>query len=103
MTGSVPGPDRADAAGHLLDPAARRAGLRKAIQRLKSRTGFKSVWPRGDEKMPEYYEVIVRDNLDRTIAIFDLRQCYLQRAPLKGIKKALTKAIRPQRKKRAKR
>lgn len=31
------------------------------------------------------------------IAIFDLRDCYRKRSPLKGIKKALSKAIQPKR------
>lgn len=33
------------------------------------------------------------------LATFDLRDCYRKRAPLKGIKKAMTKAIQPKRKK----
>jgi hypothetical protein len=37
---------------------------------------------------------------DIVLAIFDLRDCYRKRAPLKGVTKALRKAIAPKRKRR---
>lgn len=36
---------------------------------------------------------------DELIAIFDLRDCYRKRAPLKGITKAVRKAVQPRKKK----
>lgn len=36
----------------------------------------------------------------QTVAVFDLRDCYRKRAPLKGITKKLRKAIQPKRSKK---
>lgn len=40
-------------------------------------------------------------NPGQAVAIFDLRDCYRKRQPLKGITKAVRKAIQPNRKKKS--
>lgn len=48
-----------------------------------------------------WWEVLVfaTDPLDHVIAVFDIRDCVRKRAPLKGITKAIRKAIAPKGKK----
>lgn len=36
----------------------------------------------------------------KTIALFDLRDCYRKRAPLKGIQKTMRKAVQPKKKRK---
>jgi len=45
--------------------------------------------------------VVAYEQTGRITAIFDLRDCYKKRAPLKGITKAVRRAVQPRRKKHA--
>lgn len=52
------------------------------------------------EVHPTTVKVMASDVVGNRVAIFDLRDCIKLRAPLKGIKKALNRAIAPRRKRK---
>lgn len=77
------------------------ASQREAIALLKKNTTKKCYVFVEPQDNAESYIVKVLDNYTyEVIAEFDLRDCYKLRAPLKGFKKAISKAIRPRRKKK---
>lgn len=69
------------------------AAQREACRLLKSGDAHRYF------SLGETFTVHVAELNKDPIAIFDLRDCYRKRQPLKGIKKAFNKAIAPKRKK----
>lgn len=69
--------------------------MAEALRLVKSKRAFIDV------RAPSTYEVVVvmSDPIPHIIGYFDLRDCIRKRAPLKGINKAIRKAIVPKRKK----
>lgn len=78
------------------------AAQREGCKALGNKTGYIAYQIEIDEK-PFYLQrwelAVISTKGHGIIAIFDLRDCYRKRAPLKGINKAFKKAIQPKRKK----
>ncbi len=71
------------------------AAMREAIK----------LWLKQDAELTVRHKQIGTCELEieknnETLAIFDLRDCYRKRQPLKGITKAVRKAVQPRRKKK---
>lgn len=70
------------------------AAMREAI---KNRNGL--IWRFYTNRPHPLVKAMCSSTL-KTVAEFDLRDCYRLRSPLKGIKKAMAKAIQPKRKRK---
>lgn len=71
------------------------AAQREAIKQRKNLSFEPCSYP----DRIEVQAIMFMNGAYETVAIFDLRDCYRKRSPLKGIKKAFNKAIAPKRKK----
>lgn len=76
------------------------AAMRKAIKKWTTEKPVCREHSLTDDGYPivNFYDGF-HINEDKLIAIFDLRDCYRKRQPLKGITKAVRKAVQPRGKK----
>lgn len=76
------------------------AAQKEAVRLLKRNTVNEcAAYPYFVEEPGSTEVQILRGDTEEVIAIFDLRDCYRKREPLKGITKKFRKAIQPKRKK----
>ena len=76
--------------GRKRDPRSE-ASQRAALRRIKQGSAFRQLGDGEERHIVRVYETNAPGAL---LAIFDLRDCYRKRAPLKGIKKKLGEIVR---------